>query len=31
MNNTKKMNKIKKYADFSQARKISTQLDDEYY
>ncbi len=25
------MNKIEKYADFGQARKISVQLDDEYY
>ncbi len=25
------MNKIKKYADFDPARKISVQLDDEYY
>ncbi len=31
LNKTKKMNKIKKYADFYQAGKISVQLDVEYY
>ncbi len=32
MNKTKKKtNKSKKYTDFGQARKISVQLDDEYY
>ncbi len=31
MNETKEMNKNKKYADFGQIGKISIQLDDEYY